>query len=168
MPQYISSLQRTRRCPKCRTKLNCERMAVFAKALTINEASQLVRSMKTPKEIELRINKLKALSSTTKSQNKYLLLGKLITELIAIFPNTMPKFYLIEKGVNEFGLTEEFIEKILENLNKNGLVLINKVNNKDVLKFPNIPFSAMNGKLYVSHPDPLKNRRTKSKKPKKK
>ena len=168
MPQYISSSQRSRRCPKCRTKLNCKRMNVFAKALTINEASQLVRSMKTPKEIEQRINKLKALSSTTESQNKYQILGKLITELIAIFPNTMPKFYLLEKGVNEFGLPEEFIEKIIENLNKNGLVLINRVNNKDVLKFPSIPFSAMNGKLYVSNPDPIKNHRTRSKKPKKK
>jgi len=43
-------------------------MNVFAKALTIHEASQLVRSMKTPKEIEQRINKLKAFSST-ESQN---------------------------------------------------------------------------------------------------
>ncbi len=142
-------------------------MNVFAKALTIHEASQLVRSMKTPKEIEQRINKLKAFSST-ESQNKYQLLGKLITELIAIFPNNMPKFYLIEKGVNEFGLPEEFIEKIIENLNKNGLVLINKVNNQDVLKFPSLPFSAYNGKLYVSNPDPIKNHRTRSKKFKKK
>ena len=174
MPQYISSTQKSRRCPKCRTKINCARMNVFAKALTIKEASQLVRSMKTPNEIEQRINKLKTLSSTTESQNKYHLLGKLITELIAIFPNTMPKFYLIEKGEKEFGLQEEFIEKIIENLNKNGLVLINKINNEDVLKFPSIPFSAMNGKLCVSNPDPMPKHIVKSniikknKKPKKK
>ena len=143
-------------------------MNVFAKALTIHEASQLVRSMKTPKEIELRINKLKASSSATQSQNKYQLLGKLITELIAIFPNAMPRSYLIDKGVKEFGLQEEFIEKIIENLNKDGLVLINRVNSQDVLKFPSIPFSAMNGKLYVSNPNPLKNHRVRSKKPKKK
>jgi len=143
-------------------------MNVFAKALTIHEASQLVRSMKTPKEIELRINKLKAISSATQSQNKYQLLGKLITELIAIFPNAMPRSYLIDKGVKEFGLLEEFIEKIIENLNKDGLVLINRVNSQDVLKFPSIPFSAMNGKLYVSNPNPLKNHRSRSKKPKKK
>ena len=137
-------------------------MKVFAKALTIKEASQLVRSMKTPREVEQRINKLKSLSSTPESQNKYHLLGKIITELIAIFPNTMPKFYLIDKGVNEFGLQEEFIENTIENLNKNGLVLINKVNNKDVLKFPSLPFSAMNGKLYISNPDPMPKHRVKS------
>ena len=139
-------------------------MNVFAKALTIKEASQLVRSMKTPNEVEQRINKLKTLSSVTDSQNKYHLLGKLITELLAIFPNTMPKFYLIEKGEKEFSLTEEFMEKVIENLNKIGLVLINNINNKVVLKFPSVPFSAMNGKLNVSHPDPLKNRRVRSKK----
>ena len=143
-------------------------MNVFAKALTIHEASQLVRSMKTPKEFEQRINKLKASSSATESQNKYQLLGKLITELIAIFPNAMPRSYLIDKGVKEFGLPEEFIEKIIENLNKDGLVLINRVNSQDVLKFPSIPFSAMNGKLYVSNPNPLKNHRSRSKKTKKK
>jgi len=143
-------------------------MNVFAKALTIKEASQLVRSMKTPNEIEQRINKLKILSSVTESQNKYHLIGKLITELLAIFPNTMPKFYLIEKGEKELGLPEEFIEKVIENLNKMGLVLINKIGNKDVLKFPSIPFSAMNGKLNVSHPDPLKNRRVRRKKTNKK
>ena len=101
-------------------------------------------------------------------QNKFQILGKLITELIAIFPNAMPFSYLIDKGVKEFGLPEEFIEKIIENLNKNGLVLINKVNHQDVLKFPAIPFSAMNGKLYVSNPNPIRNHRTRSKKPKKK
>ena len=141
-------------------------MNVFAKALTIHEASQLVRSMKTPKEFEQRINKLKASSSATESQNKYQLLGKLITELIAIFPNAMPRSYLIDKGVKEFGLPEEFIEKIIENLNKDGLVLINRVNSQDVLKFPSIPFSI--GKLYVSNPNPLKNHRSRRKKPKKK
>ena len=135
-------------------------MKVFAKALTIKEASQLVRSMKTPKEIEQRINKLKVFSSTSESQNRYQLLGKLITELIAIFPNTMPLSYLIDKGVKEFELPEEFIEKIIENLNKNGLVLINKVNNQDVLKFPSLPFSA--GKLYVSNPNPMPKHRVKS------
>lgn len=177
MPQYILSSQRSRRCPKCRTHINCEKMKVFAKALTLKEASQLVRSMKTPREVEQRINKLKSFSSTPESQNKYHLLGKLITELIAIFPNTMPKFYLIDKGVNEFGLQEEFIENTIENLNKNGLVLINKINSKDVLKFPSLPFSAMNGKLCVSNPDPMPKHRVKSniikknkinKKPKKK
>jgi len=173
MPQYISSSQRSRRCPKCRTHINCERMKVFAKALTIKEASQLVRSMKTPKEIEERINKLKVFSSASESQNRFQLLGKLITELIAIFPNTMPLSYLIDKGVKEFDLPQDFIEKIIENLNKNGLVLINKVNNQDVLKFPSLPFSAMNGKLYVSSPNPMPKHRVKSnilkknKKPKK-
>ena len=143
-------------------------MNVFARALTINEASQLVRSMKTPREIEQRINKLKAFSSTSESQNKFQLFGRLITELIAIFPNAMPRLYLIDKGVNEFELQEEFIENTIEILSKNGLVLINKINNQDVLKFPSIPFSAMNGKLYVSLPDPIRNQRSRSKKFKKK
>lgn len=128
-------------------------MKVYAKALTIKEASQLVRSMKTPSKIEQRINAIKRFSSASESNNKFQLLGKLITELLAIFPIAMPKEYLIDKGVKELGLQGEFIEEVIENLNKSGLVLVNKFNNKYILKFPSLPFSAMNGKLYVSQPD---------------
>ncbi|MHA1720468.1 MAG: hypothetical protein ACTSWX_00610 [Promethearchaeota archaeon] len=128
-------------------------MKVYAKALTIKEASQLVRSMKTPSKIEQRINAIKRFSSASESNNKFQLLGKLITELLAIFPIAMPKEYLIDKGVKELGLQGEFIEEVIENLNKSGLILVNKFNNKYILKFPSLPFSAMNGKLYVSQPD---------------
>ncbi len=129
-------------------------MKVFAKAESIREASDLVRSMKTPSEVGQRIARLKAVNSTD-STNKYNLLGILITELIAVFPNALPLRMLVSKGM-ELGLEEDFIIKTMDHLNHQGLVLKNKdsTNNKShmILKFPNIPFS--DGKLQVSQPMP--------------
>ena len=134
--------------------LKVQKLKVFAKAESVKEASDLVRSMKTPSEVGQRIARLKAETSSD-TTNKHHLLGNLITELIAVFPNAIPLQMLVSKGV-DLGLEEEFILKTIDHLNHQGLVLKNQDNTNFqshmILKFTNVPFTE--GKLHVARPLP--------------
>jgi hypothetical protein len=150
--QYIGKDQKTRVCPRCKARLVCKDLRVFDTADSITEASQLVRSMKSPQEISQRLARLRA-NQQSPNSDKYKILGHLITELLAIFPNAMPKHLLVEKAL-ELNIPLEFLEKILQTLHNEGLMLINKDstnhNTHFILKFPSVPFSL--GKLYVKKP----------------
>jgi len=134
--------------------LKVSNLKVFGKALSIQEASQFVRTLKTPSEMVQRVAKLKANINLTK-ENKYNMLSKLITELLAIFPNAMPQKILFSKA-SELGLEEEFVSKILKLLHEKGLMIRNKdktnFNSNFLLKFPSIPFKE--GKIIVDKPIP--------------
>ena len=139
-------------CPRCRKRSNCSTLKVFDSAETELEASEIIRSMKTPDEIKQRIAILKT-QITSPTSSPLDLLGKLLTELIATFPNAIPQTLLFEKALS-LGLTAEFMEKTLAQLHQEGLVIINRdktLHQKhDLLKFPSIPFHF--GKLYVKRP----------------
>lgn len=145
--------------------MKVQTLKVFAKAESVKEASDLVRSMKTPSEIGQRLARLKSETSSNMT-NKYNLLGNLITELIAVFPNAIPFQMLISKGA-ELGLEDDFILKTIDHLNHQGLVLKNQDNTNFqshlILKFPNIPFTE--GKLHVARPLPNAQFRKKKWKP---
>ena len=111
--------------------------------------------MKTPDEIKQRMTLLKTQFSSQTS-NSLDLFGKLLTELIATFPNAIPQVLLHEKALN-LGLSADFVEKTIDQLHLAGLVIINRdktLNTKhNLLKFPSIPFHF--GKLYVKRPASL-------------
>jgi hypothetical protein len=153
--QYIRDDQVTRSCPRCRYKIKCKSAKVFARADSEREASEIVRSMKTPGEITQRMSHLKSVlhKSSTGKNNLYPALGKIITQLLSVFPNAMPQSILISKA-KEMLICENDIEilDILDKLNKEGLMLINKdFNNNIILKFPSLPFTY--GKIHVSKPN---------------
>src|SRR6056297_3418819 len=156
-PQYIKSGQKTRKCPYCGNRMVCKKMRIFAKTNSLQEANQIVRDIKTPTEVKKRIsliaNKYKN-ASNQKSFN-YQLLGDLLSELIAVFPRALPESYLIQRA-EMLGLKdEEFIEKILDQLNQHGLMTRNKdQKGRMVLYFPSLPFKFK--KLYVKKPKPKK------------
>ncbi len=151
-PQYIRKSQKHRKCPRCGYNIPCEKSKSFGEAESEMEASQIVRNMKTPGEIGQRFAKLRAKYQSQKANsNNYEILGNLITEMIGVFPKAMPRQLLIDNAL-KLGLDDlDFIIDILEKMNLEGLVLINKDHqNNEILKFPTIPFSF--GKLYVRKP----------------
>ncbi|WP_457557737.1 DUF1922 domain-containing protein [Candidatus Harpocratesius sp.] len=142
-PQYIRETQKTRTCPKCRKKIKCQTLKILAKAENIHEALQIVQTMKSPNKYELKIEEFKAKLQGTK-KNQEILLGDLLSELILLFPNQLPKSYLIENAKN-IGLDLKKLEANLLKLSQAGLMLINKdfrPGSTDLLlKFPSIPFT---------------------------
>ena len=153
MVQYILEGQTSRTCPKCKTRLKCKDLKVFEKALSVTEASQLVREIKSPKEIWGRVDRFRANHKQT-NLDDLSLLGELITELISIFPNALPKALLLAKAI-ELGISEDRVEGILISMNQKGAVLINKSKNQQqetesFLKFPAIPINF--GKLHIKKP----------------
>ena len=150
--QYILEGQNSRICPKCNILLKCKDLKIFEKALSVTEASQLVRDIKSPKEIWGRVDRFRASQKQT-NQDDLSLLGELITELISIFPNALPKSLLLEKAI-ELGISEDKIEGILISMNQKGAVLINKSKiqkqTESFLKFPAIPINF--GKLHIKKP----------------
>jgi len=124
-------------------------LKILAKAESVQEALQIVQHMKSPHKYELQIEKFKAkLQGTKKSEE--VIIGDLLSELIQLFPNQLPKSYLIQAAEN-IELDLDTLEKNLEKLNQAGLVLINRdfrPNSHDfLLKFPSIPFTF--GKIQV-------------------
>ncbi len=108
--------------------------------------------MKTPNEVSRRLAKVFALKKSG-TQNQNYNLGILISELLGIFPKAMPMKILLEKAQN-INISKDFVEKSLEDLNKEGLVLLSKdsanKNGERVLIFPSLPFKF--GKMSVSKP----------------
>ena len=151
-PQYVRKDQKNRKCPRCGYTIQCQKMKTLSVAETEMEASQIVRNMKTPGEIGQRVAKLKAkLSKVTTKYDNFQMLSNLLTELLAIFPNAMPRDVLIEKA-KEVGLEDiDFIHENLEKMSQEGLVIMNiDFNKKIILKFPSVPFTL--GKITVSKP----------------
>jgi len=108
--------------------------------------------MKSPDDVMQRMAILKTQYSSPTS-NPHSLLGKLISELIATFPNAIPKSLLLEKA-ESIGIPAEFVDKTIIQLHQEGLVIINRdktLNRKhELLKFPSVPFHF--GKLMVKRP----------------
>ncbi|MHA1585609.1 MAG: hypothetical protein ACTSVU_01060 [Promethearchaeota archaeon] len=108
--------------------------------------------MKTPSEFGQRMARLNADLHQSK-KNNYEILGNVISELLAIFPNALPKDILLSKA-NEFDISDEFCEGIFEKMSEAGLLLINKDriadSNKTVFKFPSLPIKF--GKLFIQKP----------------
>ena len=156
LPKYIRKRQKTMSCPRCRKRSNCQNLKIYDSAETELEASNIIRSMKTPDDIKQRLAILKTQFASQPS-SPHELLGKLITELIATFPNAIPQTLLIEKATN-LGLSSEFVEKTIAQLNQEGLVIINRDQTlnriHELLKFPSVPFQF--GKLNVKRPVSLK------------
>ncbi len=143
-------------CPRCRKRSNCSTLKILDSAETALEASNIIRSMKTPDDIKQRLAILKT-QLTSQTSSPHDLLGKLFTELIATFPNAIPRTLMMEKATN-LGLSPEFVEKIIAQLNQEGLVIINRDQTlhrtHELLKFPSVPFQF--GKLHVKRPVSLK------------
>lgn len=141
-PQYIQESQKTRTCPKCRKKIKCTKLKIYAKAESIREALQIVQQMKSPNKYELRIEEFKAKLQGTK-KNEDILLGELLSELIHIFPTQLPKSYLVQTAEN-LGLDLGRLETKISEMNQAGLILVNKdfrPNSNDLLiSFPSLPF----------------------------
>jgi hypothetical protein len=151
-PQYVRKTQKHRKCPRCGYNISCQKSKSFGEAETEPEASQVVRNMKTPGEIGQRLAKLQAKhQNQTSSVNNYKILSNLITEMIGVFPQAMPQNLLLENA-KKLGIEDElFILNLIEKMNLEGLVLINKdFRHNVVLKFPKVPFSF--GKLSVHKP----------------
>jgi hypothetical protein len=143
-------------CPRCHKRSNCSTLKILDSAETELEASNIIRSLKTPDDIKQRLAILKT-QLTSQSSSPHDLLGRLLTELIATFPNAIPQTLLIEKATN-LGLSPEYVEKIIAQLNQEGLVIINRDQTlhqtHELLKFPSVPFKF--GKLNVKRPVSLK------------
>ena len=152
-PQYITSTQKTRTCPRCRQRIVCSKMKVIARTSSIKEANQMVRDMKTPSEVKQRISMLSEKYKSSKSQEDldYEILGELISEMSAVFPRAIPQNILLERA-KELGIeTLNIIEDIFSKLNQQGLLLINKNSRGQItLHFPSIPFKF--NKLFVNKP----------------
>ena len=152
-PQYIKSTQKTRKCPRCGNRIKCQKMKVFIKANSVGEASDIVRTMKTPSEYRQRINTLKKKHSKTIKKNgfEYRVLGELITEFVAVFPRAISQQMFLNK-CRELGIEEpNFVLDLLDELNQQGLVIKNKnAKGKTSLFFPSLPFKYK--KLYVKKP----------------
>ena len=143
-------------CPRCRKRSNCSTLKILDSAETALEASNIIRSMKTPDDVKQRLAILKT-QLTSQTSGPHELLGKLFTELIATFPNAIPRTLMMEKATN-LGLSPEFVEKIIAQLNQEGLVIIKRDQTlhqaHELLKFPSVPFHF--GKLSVKRPVSLK------------
>ncbi|MHA1673969.1 MAG: DUF1922 domain-containing protein [Promethearchaeota archaeon] len=150
LAQFILDSQKTRICPKCRKKLRCNQLKVLDKAESPLEAVQIVQSMKLPNEFEKKIDIIKSQLQGKKKASKEKIFGDLLSGLISLFPNHLPKQYLLTHAL-KMDLSEEDVETFLEKLHVAGLVIINRdfrPGNKDVvLKFPSVPFTA--GKISV-------------------
>ena len=131
-------------------------LKILDSAETEQDASNIIRSMKTPDDIKQRLAILKT-QLTSQTSSPHDLLGKLLTELIATFPNAIPRTLLIDKATN-LGLSTEFVDEILGQLHQEGLVIINRDKTlhqtHKLLKFPSVPFHF--GKLIVKRPVSLK------------
>jgi len=141
-PQYIKKGQGSRKCPRCEKQLDCQKHKALAWASTINEAIEIVKELKTPAEMQQRIYELKQKihQNAQPNQDKYKILGDLITELLYTFPNSMPQSILHQKAT-EIGLDDqEFIASILNAIHQQGNVLINHDQRGNVVyKFVNLP-----------------------------
>lgn len=148
-PQYIREDQKTRTCPKCRKRIKCNVLKKLANAQSAQEAIKIVQSLKTPNKYEAKIELLKSRLQGSKRSNESVF-GNLISELLLVFPNQLPKKELLVQA-SKLDITEEEVESFLEQLNKKGLVLINKDFRPNhsglLLKFPSIPFTF--GKISV-------------------
>ncbi|MHA1612546.1 MAG: DUF1922 domain-containing protein [Promethearchaeota archaeon] len=150
LAQFIREDQKTRFCPKCNKKLKCNQLKVLDKAQSPLEAVQIVQSMKISNKFEKKIDIIKSQLQGPKKSSKEKIFGDLISGLIPLFPNNIPKQYLLDQAI-KMDLLEEDVENLLEKLHEAGLVIINRDfrpgNNDIVLKFPSIPFSV--GKITV-------------------
>jgi len=151
-PQYVRKTQKHRKCPRCGYNISCQKSQAFGEAETEPEASQVVRNMKTPGEIGQRLASLQAkYQAPRSSSNQYELMGNLITEMMGVFPKAMPRQLLLDNA-KKLGIDDtDFVNKLIDKMNLEGLVLINKdFQHNEVLKFPKVPFAF--GKLYVRKP----------------
>ena len=149
-PQYITDIQKSRKCPKCGKHLKCRKLRIFARAMDITEANQIVRSIKTPSGLHSKIATLNAsmLSSKSNTQQKFDALSKLLTTLLEIFPKRIPENFIFQKA-KEAGFDDTgFITDIFEKMNQEGVLLKHKDNEgNNYVQFPSLPLEF--GKLYI-------------------
>lgn len=151
-PQYIRLGQHTRICPKCNLHINCQTVKPLTRVSSEKEAVECIQSMKTPNELEERIKKVRNLIKKNENikQDKSLLFSNLISELLGLFPNAMPKKIIYIKAA-EINLDSDFVTKLIKELESNGF-LLNSVDfqNNEIIKFINLPITL--GNIHIKKP----------------
>lgn len=124
----------------------------MSKASTLNEAQAIVKALKTPSDVAIKINEFskKIQSNRSSTSDKSSLLGTLISELLNLFPNAMPEKLLFDK-IKDFDIEDQFLQNILDQFQELGYLLRNKdAQGNRVLKFLNTPFTI--GKITILKP----------------
>lgn len=152
--QYIKKDQKTRICTQCGQQINCLKSPVLTKANSEKEAQAIVKSMKTPNEVVLKLKQYQQKMEVNKSQRRdnYQILGDLISQLLEIFPRAIPEAILLKQAADSGLDDREFITHILSEFQSIGNLIINlDFQNNRLLKFINVPFSY--GKISIKKPE---------------